>query len=116
MKVVFSLLVMAGLLCAGCGKQAASSAQPTNTSSSGNPLTAPVDYLGAVARAQQTARKVVSTVGLDQAVKMFYGQEGRYPKDLNELVPDYLPNIPPAPTGMQYSYDPKTGVLKVVPK
>jgi len=116
MKVVSSFFLMAGLLCTGCSKHAASSAQPTNPSSSGNPLTAPVAYLGAVARAQQSAKKLVSTVGLDQAVKMFYGQEGRYPKDLNELVPDYLPNIPPAPTGMQYSYDPKTGVLKVVPK
>ena len=116
MKVVSSLFLLAALLGVGCNKEAAPAAKPTNTSSSGNPLTAPVDYLGAVARAQQSARKVVSTVGVDQAVKMFYGQEGRYPKDLKELVPDYLPSIPPAPTGMKYSYDTNTGVIQFVPK
>ena len=111
--------LLAGVLGAGCSKEAAPSAKPTNTTSttsSGNPLTAPVDYLGAVSRAQQTATRTVSTLGLDQAIKMFSGQEGRYPKDLNELVPEFLPSIPSPPAGMKYSYDPNTGAVKVVAK
>ena len=47
---------------------------------------------------------------------MFYAQEGKFPKDLKELVPDYVGAIPPAPAGMKYDYDPKTGAVKVLPK
>jgi len=106
------------LLSAGCRKESSSTAKSTNTSStsSGNPITAPVDYLGTVVRAKQSAEKTVSTLGIDQAIKMFAGQEGRYPKTLNELVPEFLPSLPQPPAGMQYSYDPTTGVVKVVPK
>lgn len=109
-------ILLAGLLISGCGKDASPTSGTTNTSSSGNPLTAPVDYLGAVSKAKQSADKTLSTVGIDQAIKMFSAETGRMPKDLNELVPSHLSTIPPAPTGMKYSYDPKTGVVKVVPK
>ena len=74
----------------GCSKQdsakpAASQAEGSGASS-GNPLTAPVDYLGAMGKAQKSASKTVSAAGLDQAVKLFYAQEGRFPKDL--VAPD----------------------------
>ena len=115
MKICTSFLLLAGFLFAGCGKKEAAPPTPTNASSSGNPLTAPVDYLGALGKAKRSADKTLSGVGLDQAVNLFSAQEGRLPKDLNELVPAYLPSIPPAPAGMKYSYDPKTGVVKVVP-
>ena len=52
MKTYPFLLLVAGLLLPGCGKKEA--AQP-ETSSSGNPVTAPVDYLGAVAKAKKMA-------------------------------------------------------------
>ena len=109
-------LLLAGFFFAGCGKSDSPASKSTNASSSGNPLTAPVDYLGAVGQAQKRAGKVVASAGLDQAIKMFYSQEGKFPASLNALVPDYLQSIPPAPNGMKYSYDPKTGVLKVGPK
>ena len=109
-------LLAAGLLLAGCGKDDSRSRTQTNASSSGNPLTAPVDYLGAAARAKQSASKTVLGAGLDQAIKLFYAETGRFPKDLKELTPQYLSNIPPPPVGMKYDYDPNTGAVKVVPQ
>lgn len=106
---------MAGLFLAGCKKHSsATTTQPTNAASGGNPLTAPIDYLGAIGKAQQSARKTVSSVGLQQAIQMFYAQEGRFPKDLSELVPNYVDRLPPPPAGMKYSYDAGSGVVKVV--
>ena len=116
MKPFALLSLMAGLLLAGCKKEEASTPK-SSTSSGGNPVTAPVDYLGAAARAKQNAEKTVSSAGLDKAIQLFAANEGRYPKDLNELVrPDYLNAIPPPPAGMQYSYNPTNGVVKLVPK
>ena len=109
-------LLLAGFLFTGCGKSDSSTPKPTNASSGGNPLTAPVDYLGAVGQAQKRAEKTISTAGLDQAVKMFYASEGKFPESLNALVPNYLHSLPPAPNGMKYNYDPKSGSIKVEPK
>ena len=113
--MTLSLIMMAGLLFCGCGKR--DSASPsTNTSASGNPITAPVDYLGAAAKAKRMAEKTVDTVGINQAVQLFQVQEGRLPKDLNELVTKkYVGSIPPPPAGMKYDYNPQTGQLKIVP-
>ncbi len=44
---------------------------------------------------------------------MFYVQEGRYPKDLQELVPGYIPKIPDAPYGYKMTYDAASGTVKV---
>src|SRR2546422_9768784 len=85
MKKALSLLLLGGLALAGCSKkEAKSTASSTNENySSGNPLTAPVDYLGAIAKAKKSAEKTVETVSLNQAIQQFSVAEGRYPKDLN---------------------------------
>jgi hypothetical protein len=109
-------LLMAGCLFFGCKK---SETQPSNAtkSSSGNPITAPVDYLGAVAQGQKRSIKTLDEAGLNQTIQMFQAAEGRYPKDLNELVsPDYLSKLPAPPAGMKFDYNPTTGRVKVVPK
>ena len=95
-----------------------STADATNENySSGNPVTAPVDYLGAVVRAKKSAEKTIDTVNLNQAIQQFSVGEGRYPKDLNELVTEkYLPRLPDAPYGMKFVYEAKTGQVKVVQK
>lgn len=111
----FSAVLLAAFA-PGCGKGSSSAPNETNTTSSGNPITAPADYLGAVGQAQKRAGKVVSAVGIDQAIKMYQTAEGTLPPNLNALVPDYLNSIPPAPNGMKYNYDPKTGIIKVEPK
>lgn len=114
-KTLALLPLMAGLFFAGCGRQDSKPA-PSSTSG-GNPVTAPVDYLGAAAKAKQSADTKLGAAGLEQTIKLFYAQEGRFPRNLNELVrPDYLNALPPAPAGMTYSYNPTNGVVKVVPR
>jgi hypothetical protein len=120
--LILSLAVIAAVLYCGCGKKEATPTADqtqtktgTNAASSGNPITAPVDYVGAVGQAKKHAEKVVDTVSLNQAIQLFYAQEDRFPKDLQELVTTrYLPSIPPAPYGMKYDYDAKLGQVKVV--
>lgn len=108
------------VLLVGCGDNPSSSttakkASMTNNSS-GNPITAPVDYLGAVAKAKKTSIKVVDATTLKRAIDTFKQEEDRYPKDLNELVTkQYMPALPAPPYQMKYQYDPTTGDLKVVP-
>jgi hypothetical protein len=116
MKVFTFLFLLAGFFVVGCGKKETPPAQPTNApaTASGNPLTAPVDYLGAVAKAKKVADKTVGAAGFNQAIQMFQASEGRLPKTLNELVPDYLPSLPAPPAGMKYDYNPATGQFKVV--
>jgi hypothetical protein len=112
--IILSLMAMAGLLFVGCGKRDSTS-QTTNASSSGNPVTAPVDYLGAVAKAKKAAEKSLDTSAINQAVQLFQAQEGRLPKSLNELVTkQYLRSLPPPPNGMKYDYNPQTGQVRVV--
>ncbi len=102
------------LLLLGCGEKSAKPVAATNASSS-SPLTAPVDYLAAVARAQQTAVKTVDTASLTKAIQLFSVDKGRYPKDLNELVEQkYMPEVPVPPFGTKIVYDANSGEVKVV--
>jgi hypothetical protein len=117
MSKSFILLILVAGLCVACKKnQEASSSSSTNPPPApGNPVTAPVDYLGAVAKGKKTADAKIETASIKQAVQLFYAQEGRYPKDLSELVsPEYLPRLPAPPPGMKYDYNRTTGEVKVV--
>ena len=114
-----SLILSAGLGLAlvGCS-DSSNKPVPASTNapaSSGNPLTAPVDYLNAATKAQQSAVKTVDTTSLNKAIEMFNVQEGRFPKDLDELVAKkYFPLIPTPPFGTKIVYDAKAGTVKVV--
>jgi len=80
-------------------------------------MTAPADYLGAVGNAKQRAVKTVDVTSLTQAIQMFHVSEGRFPKDLNELVAQkYISKIPEAPYGQKIVYNPTTGQVSVVPQ
>jgi hypothetical protein len=116
MRLALSFLIATtGLLFAGCGNK--DSSAPATNASSGNPITAPVDYLGAAAKAKNMADKTVSTLGINQAIQLYQAQEGELPKTLNDLVAkQYVPSIPPPPAGMKYDYNPQTGAVKVVPQ
>jgi hypothetical protein len=118
MKAFVSALLVVLFFLTACGrKDSAAAAKPTNTTTSGNPLTAPVDYLGAVNQAKKHSVKTVDLASVSKAIQMFRTEEDRYPKDLNELVKEgYLPALPKLPTGMKYQYDPNTGQVKSVPQ
>lgn len=112
MRTSFCLSITAAVLLAGCGKSSSPSA-PANTNSS-SVLTAPVDYLGAVSKAQQVAIKTIDTTSLDNAIQLFNEDQGRYPKDLNELVEkNFIRAIPKAPYGTKLVYDAQTGKVTV---
>jgi len=103
----------------GCGrKDPPSASTPTNPpAAGGNPLTAPVDYLGAVAKAKTVSEKTLDLASLNQAIQLFQASEGRLPKDLDELVAEkYLPRLPAAPNGMKIVYNPARGQVSIVPQ
>jgi hypothetical protein len=117
MKYIPVVLVVS-LFAAGSSKQeeVKSSDPATNNYSSGNPVTAPVDYLGAVSKAQQNSIGTIDIASVTSAVNLYQVSEGGYPKSLQELVDTgYLGKIPDAPYGKKLSYDPKTGAVTIVP-
>ena len=121
MKPFFLISVAVGLLLAGCGKnnssphrQGTNTSQTTNTTERANPAPLSVDYLGTLMRADQHAVKTIDVSYLNEAVQLFQTQEGRLPKDLNELVPNYVGKLPATPYGTKLDYDPNTGQVKVV--
>jgi hypothetical protein len=109
-------LLPAALLLAGCGNEAKpGSAGGTNAASSGgSPLTAPVDYLNAAAKGQQSAVRTLDTTSLDKAIQLFGVDHGRNPTDLNELVKGkYIPKIPDPPYGTKIVYDASAGTVSI---
>ena len=115
MKTSLMISLLALAFAAGCSDNSSQPAQKTNTAAGSSPLTAPVDYLGAVGKAQQSAVKTVDTASINSAIQMFQVDRGRYPRDLNELVQEkFLPQIPPTPFGTKLDYNPNSGEVKVV--
>src|ERR1700687_1420357 len=119
MKAPLTASLAAGLLLVGCGEKSsppASVASTTNaTGAETSPLNAPAGYLGALAKGQQTAVKTIDTTSLDKAIQLFSVENGRNPKDLNELVEQkFIPKLPETPYGTKLEYDSRSGTVKVV--
>lgn len=75
-----------------------------------NPLNAPTDYLGAVAKSKKAGESAAGTIQVTSAIKQFKAAEGRNPKSIAELVEQrYLGAEPKAPYGMKATYDAQTG-------
>lgn len=110
LKTALVGIAMACFCFAGCKQE---SKPASSGESSGNPLNAPADYVGALGKAQKSAQRTTGLVGLEQAVKNFFAEEGRYPKDLDELKANGA-TIPAPPAGMKWDYDAKSGTVKVV--
>lgn len=112
--LLFSLAAL--VLAAGCGEKSSSPEQKTNAAASGGSVvTAPVDYLNAVAKGQQDAVKTIDTTSITKAIELFQVDKGRNPKDLNELVQEkFLAKIPDTPYGTKLDYDPATGQVRIV--
>jgi hypothetical protein len=72
--------------------------------------------LGTLVKGQQTAIKTIDVTSLNENVRLFNVQEGRYPVDLKELVTkNYLGALPDPPAGMKLVYDAKEGKVSVAP-
>lgn len=111
MKTPLTLMVVACALSAGCGRKDAGKPE----GNSGNPITAPLDYLAAQGRAKQVAIKVTSTAEITSAVQKFQAMEDRLPRDLHELVQQhYLQAVPQAPRGQVFAYNPADGSVRTV--
>ena len=115
MKGVYSIIISIGAaaLLAGCGNKSDSTAQGTNTVNSATNGFG--GYVKTMAQEQKDASRTIDTTAITQAIQLFYVQEGRYPKNLQELVPGYMPKIPDAPLGSKIVYDQASGTVKVVP-
>ena len=115
MKTSFLLPVALAVTLVSCKKESTPPAQTTNAPSSGNPLNAPGEYLGGLAKGHQSAVKTVDVSSLNHAIQLFQVDKGRFPKDLNELVTEkFIARIPEAPAGMKIVYDANVGMVKVV--
>ena len=80
-----------------------------------NPVAAPLDYIAAIGKAQKASLGRLETARLIDAIQKFEASESRPPKDLTELVPGFLPALPPAPKGMKLEYKPADGSFMYVP-
>jgi len=57
--------------------------------------------------------KPVGIAAIKLAVQTFNTQEGHFPKTLDELTPKYIEQLPAAPAGWTFAYDPATGEVKL---
>jgi hypothetical protein len=115
MKKFLVLPLAAGLFLTGCGEKASQkTTQAVNAVS--NVVDAPLNYVGAVVQAQKHAENVIDVSYINQDIQMFNASEGRYPNDLQELIPNYLGKMPEVPFGYKLVYDTNSYTVKVVPK
>jgi hypothetical protein len=117
MRAFCSLGLMTVLCLAGCGQQDTKTTQTTNAPAPNGGSQPAGGYLGALANGEKLAVKTVDVASVNQAIQMFNVAEGRFPKDLNELVETkYLHAVPAAPYGMKIEYDAAAGSVRVVPQ
>jgi hypothetical protein len=112
MKTTLYILAL-GLFCSACGDQP----EPDlNENSSGNPATAPVDYLGAVNKGRKKAIISAGLMQVNSAINQFKATSSQPPANLQELITEgLLAELPAVPNGMKWNYNPQTGVASVVP-
>ena len=109
MKAIFLVFPIVALLLAGCND----SSKPGGS----NPAAAPADYLKNAAASQQRAVKTIDLAAINKAIESFYVQEGRFPKNLEELLDkDYLRTVPIPPPGVKLVYNPTNGVAQLLSK
>ena len=106
------LSIAAAMFLAGCGDSSKKAAQAVNAVS--NVVDAPLNYVGAVVQAQKYSENVIDVSYVNQDIQMFNASEGHYPKDLQEMVPNYLGKIPAVPFGYKLVYDTNTWTVKTV--
>jgi hypothetical protein len=114
MKKILLLPLAAGVFLTGCGDASKKTTQAVNAVS--NVVDAPLNYIGAVVDAKKHAENVIDVSYINQDIQMFNASEGRYPKDLQELIPNYLGKMPDVPYGYKLVYDTNSYTVKAVPQ
>ena len=111
MKMPHCVLIL-GFLGSACGD----GAKPDiNENSSGNPVAAPVDYLGAVNKGRKKAIGEVGLMQVNSALNQFQASNFRPAKSLKELITEgYLNALPELPAGMNWHYNTETGKASIV--
>ena len=111
MKTPYCIFIL-GLLGNACGD---GGKLDINENSSGNPVTAPVDYLGAVNKGRKKAIGEVGLMQVNSALNTFQASNSRPAKSLQELISEgYLGALPELPVGMKWQYNPQTSKASIV--
>lgn len=80
-------------------------------------LTAPADYVHASFQAGEKAKATLGLMTLNKAVTQYRALKGSNPPSLQALKEqDMLADIPPAPVGQKYQYNPRSGKVTLVAK
>ena len=107
MKAFFFITISAVLVLALAGCGGSNSTNPpaqTNAANNSSSVTQPEIY----------AQKKADLASLSQAIQQFKTAEGRNPKDLQELTPNYIARIPDAPAGYKINYDANSGAVSLM--
>lgn len=110
---VFALTVLLAACSRSDSKPA--EAKPEQQKLGDNPVAAPLDYIAAIGKAQKASLGRLETARLVDAIQKFEASESRPPKELAELVPGFIPALPPAPKGMKLEYKAADGSFMYVP-
>jgi|GEM_PF-1521144 hypothetical protein len=98
------------------GKTVSKGENVPSSGGAGEVVNGGMSYLQNIATGKQKAIKTVDIAQLNQAIQMFNVEEGRFPRDLKELVRgQYISKIPDPPYRMKIVYDPNSGQVGVVP-
>lgn len=113
-RVILVTAISLFLSACGEGENSENGSGDTNQTS-GNPITAPVDYLGAVANAKKSTEGKLAIAQLEQAVNYYKIENGSFPKSLDDLLSsDHLSRMPKVPYKTKLSYDPNTGKVDII--
>lgn len=69
------------------------------------------EQLGTLKKQLDNAKQTTSDIEVKHAIQIYAAEKGKYPASLEELVPDYLPQVPTQPDGSPYRYDPASGQI-----
>ena len=116
MKTHLLVLALTAVLLAGCGNKHSGKPVSSTKSTTGSTNGSSLNYLGTLMQADKNMTKTIDVSYLNEALSQFNVQEGHYPKDLQELVPNYVGKLPTPPYGYKLDYDANRGTVKVVPQ
>ena len=116
MKALFLVLAATAAVMTGCGNNNSGKTAPSTNSTAGSTNGSSMNYLGTVMQADKNMTKTIDVSYLNEAIQQFNVQEGHYPKDLQELIPNYVAKLPTPPYGYKLDYNADSGTVKVVPQ